>query len=310
MLLFASILGTCALQIVGGALQHWLTPYRHTFQRAVSECSSYQRLPKETITYYQENDYPEEPECLKLVHCILIDLHAWSDLGGLVPQQLEVFLKRKCECDQFYKRNTRECLEQDLADVDPKNYTLRSYKTFKCYLKHWGTPSTERKFLRYSDRDREILFRESFEISNTPISALEEFSRGNFDIPEFVELGYTYVVRIGYYIPGFGFNKENLYIQFGDEELFGEELRQCEINVQQEVCDEKERVTRMFYQCYSNYLSVLILLGEVAGKVVEESRGPCDPVTTTEAPVDECTTVTESSCKCETTTPNTQACPE
>ncbi|XP_055614376.1 uncharacterized protein LOC129760746 [Uranotaenia lowii] len=308
MLLFASILVTLTVQIVDGALQHWLSPYRHTFQRAVSECSSYLRLSQETICYCQENDYPEEPECLNLVHCILVDLRAWSDREGLVPQQLEVFLKRKCECDQFFKRNTRECLDQDLANLDPKNHTLRSYKTFKCYLKHWGTPSTERNLLRYSDREREIFYRESFEISNIPLSALEEFSRGTYDIPEFLELGYTYLIRIGYYIPGFGFNKERLYIQFGDEEIFGDEVRQCEINIQQEVCDEIERIPKIFFQCYKQP-SVLNVLQEVAGKVVAESRSPCDnPVTTTEPPAEECTTVTESSCKCETTTTNAIAC--
>ncbi|XP_055614375.1 uncharacterized protein LOC129760745 [Uranotaenia lowii] len=280
MLVFLSILVvTSCIQIAFGQ-QHWESPYSHTFQRAASECAGYLRLSNAVLANCQTNNaYPEDLICMDLVHCILVDLRAWTNRNGFVRQQLEVFLAKH---GNYNPQNLQTCLDQELAALPPRDFIPRSYKTFKCYLTHYGFPTTQSKFLRYSDPDRDIMFREAIDMSNLTVAALDAFVNGDFLSPQITNLGYIFVLRLGFYTPEAGFNKEVLYIQLGDEDIFSDEVSQCEDSVKQQYCEEPERVARIWLQCYSKYNFLLTLLQGIAREVAQEAADRCSGITTSQ----------------------------
>ncbi|EDS40536.1 conserved hypothetical protein [Culex quinquefasciatus] len=263
---------------------HWEDPFIKSFADAQKECVGYLRLTDETLERYIKSGYPDEHSTRKLIHCILVNLHAWDQVNGITDYVFSQFFD-PAPSDSCNKNRTEECLYENVARIPLHEQLKRAHRSFLCYYRNFGNINEGNHFIPYSNATQKQHYKESFEIQDVTRTVLQQWADGDIvDTPQFSEVFFTFVTRTGFYNPDWGFDLDRVYVQTGNSAIITEETRSCEASVRKQYCEEPKRVAQTFKQCLKDNVPSLPLIQEAAKEILESIPVPPCPSSAPSSP--------------------------
>lgn len=251
------------------ALKHLEEPRWKSFRDAELESAEYLFITNETLERYRANGYPDEPSVRKLIGAIIIGLNAADEKLNQVKDYVlsQYFLPNNVDC--LYKQHTQECLDQNVAPLDPSDRLGRAYQTFQCYYKKYGGIKDSVEWVPYHYSEVIQTLEDCMYITNTSNCSLLQYCQGGYATnPDYPNLAYCYFVRAGFYNRSSGFDLYKMYVQFGDDEFLDDNTEECISGVVDQYCKEPDRLVHIVLDCIVQYLPATTSIGEAASNVL------------------------------------------
>ncbi|EAT48660.1 AAEL000318-PA [Aedes aegypti] len=249
------------------ALNHLEKLRWKTFREAELESAEYLFITHETLERYRSSGYPDEPSVRKLIGAIMVVLNAADEKLNLIKDYVlsQYFLPNTVDCQ--YKQHTKECLDRNVATLDPSDRLGRAYQTFQCYYKNFGGIKEDVGWVPYHYSEVVQMLEDCLYITNASNESLLQYCQGGYATSaDYSNVAYCYAVRAGLLDKTTGFNVEKMYIQLGDDNLNDGDAKKCIAGVVNQYCKEPYRTMRIVVDC------VLIYLPGVAGIVIAASN--------------------------------------
>ncbi|EAT48661.1 AAEL000350-PA [Aedes aegypti] len=251
------------------ALEHLETSRWKSFREAELESAEYLFITNETLERYRSNGYPDEPSVRKLIGAIMVVLNAAFEKLNLIKDYVisKYFIPNTVDC--LYKQHTKECLDRNVATLDPSDRLGRAYQTFQCYYKNYGGIKVDVDWVPYHYSEVVQIVEDCLYITNASNESLHQYCRGEYATNAgYQNVVYCYFVRNGFYDKSTGFNVQRIYNQLGANNLIDDGTEKCITQVVNHHCKEPFRSMRVFLDCVVRYVPSSAAITEAASNIL------------------------------------------
>ncbi|EAT39566.1 AAEL008640-PA [Aedes aegypti] len=189
------------------------------FHRGLLECAEILNIPKTTVQKSIEDQFRCNDQTKLLIHCVMVQLHTWSDGTGLRRSALVQFFEPTAY-EALFEPRTDMCLTENLAYVDKCDFVTRAYVTFDCFYKQYGNLARNVHAVILNQKQLISALNVCFAIADIPQEAIQRLTVENvLEVPEAHCLLYIFSLRAGLYNEVGGVLMDSIYSQFGNRTL-------------------------------------------------------------------------------------------
>ncbi|KXJ79559.1 hypothetical protein RP20_CCG000521 [Aedes albopictus] len=189
------------------------------FHRGLMECAEILRIPKATVKQSIEDQFRCNDQTKLVVHCVMVQLHTWSDGPELWRSALIQFFEPTAY-EGLFEPRTDMCLGENLAYVDECDFVTRAYVTFECFYNQYGNLAKNVHEVILKQPQLISAMKTCFAIADIPRPAIQRLTVENvLSVPEAHCLLYIFFLRAGLYNEAGGVLMDSIYSQFGNTTL-------------------------------------------------------------------------------------------